>query len=309
MRVFLAGATGAVGKPLLKQLMAAGHAVAATTRSDEKAEHLRRMGATAFVLDGLDGPAIREAVARAEPDAIIHQMTALSAKPDLRHFDSWFAGTNALRTKGTDHLLAAAVSLGVKRFVIQSYTGWNNARDGGLIKTENDPLDPRPAAAQRETMAAIHHLEKAVADAPLTGIALRYGNLYGPDASDDMVAMIRRRMFPIVGDGAGVWSWLHVDDAATATVAALEHGTAGVYNIVDDEPAPVSEWLPCLARAVGAKPPFRVPFWLGRLAAGEVAARWMTEGRGASNDKAKRDLHFRPAWPTWREGFRHLGGA
>jgi nucleoside-diphosphate-sugar epimerase len=306
MRIFVAGATGAVGRPLVKQLLAKGYDVSATTRSAAKADQLRRMGVTAFVVDGLDGAAIGEAVARAEPDAMVHQMTALSAKPDLKHFDSWFADTNELRTKGTEHLLAAAVSLGVQRFIIQSYTGWNNAREGGPIKTEEDPLDPHPAPSQRETMATIHHLEKVVAEAPLTGIALRYGNLYGPGASDDMVVLIRKRMFPIIGNGAGIWSWTHVEDAAAATVAALEHGTAGVYNIVDDEPAPVSEWLPYLANAVGAKPPFRVPVWLGRLAAGQVPAQWMTEGRGASNKKAKRDLQFRPAWPTWREGFLHL---
>jgi nucleoside-diphosphate-sugar epimerase len=306
MRVFLAGATGVVGKPLVQQLLAAGHHVAATTRSADKAERLRRLGVTAFVLDGLDGSALREAVARAEPEAIIHQMTALSAKPDLRRFDAWFARTNVLRTKGTDHLLAAALSLGVKRFIIQSYTGWNNARDGGLVKTEDDALDPHPAACQRETMAAIQYLESAVVGAPLTGIALRYGNLYGPGASDDLVTLLRKRMLPIIGKGTGVWSWLHIEDAAAAAVAALERGTPGVYNIVDDEPAPVSEWLPYLAEAVGAKPPMRVPVWLGRLAAGEVAAGWMTEGRGASNEKAKRELHFRPNWPTWREGFKHL---
>jgi nucleoside-diphosphate-sugar epimerase len=306
MRVFLAGATGVVGKPLVQQLLAAGHQVAATTRSADKAERLRRLGVMAFVLDGLDGSAVGEAVARAEPDAIIHQMTALSAMPDLRHFDAWFARTNLLRTKGTDHLLAAALSLGVKRFIVQSYTGWNNARVGGLVKTEDDALDPHPVPCQRETLAAIHYLEKAVLGAPLTGIVLRYGNLYGPGASDDLVTLLRKRMLPIIGKGTGIWSWLHIEDAAAAAVAALERGTPGVYNIVDDEPAPVFEWLPYLAEAVGAKRPMRVPGWLGRLAAGEVAARWMTEGRGASNQKARRGLHFRPNWPSWREGFKHL---
>jgi len=309
MRVFLAGATGAVGRPLVTRLLAAGHEVTATTRSPDKAEQLRRFGVTAFMLDGLDGGAVGEAVARAEPDVIVHQMTALSAKPNLRRFDAWFAETNALRTRGVDHLLSAAVSLGVKRFIVQSYTGWNNKRDGGPIKTEDDPLDADPVPCQRQTMAAIHYLEKAATDAPLTGIVLRYGNLYGPGASDEMVALLRNRMLPIIGNGAGIWSWLHVEDAAAAAVAALEAGSAGVYNIVDDEPAPVAQWLPCMAEAVGAKPPLWVPTWLGRLAAGEVAARWMTEGRGASNGKAKRELHFRPVWPTWREGFRHLQGS
>jgi nucleoside-diphosphate-sugar epimerase len=286
--------------------LAAGHQVAGTTRSADKAEQLRRLGVMAFVLDGLDASAVGEAMARAEPDAVIHQMTALSAKPDLRHFDAWFARTNALRTKGTDHLLAAALSLGVKRFIVQSYTGWNNRRTGGQITTEEDPLDPHPARRQRETMAAIRYLERTVVDAPLVGIALRYGNLYGPGASDDLVTLLRRRLLPMIGNGAGIWSWLHVEDAAAAAMAALERGSAGVYNIVDDEPAPVSTWLPYMAEAVGAKPPLRVPLWLGRLAAGEVAARWMTEGCGASNEKAKRDLHFQPNWPTWREGFKHL---
>ncbi len=307
MRIFLAGATGAVGTPLLKQLIAAGHTVTATTRSAAKVERLRQAGAAVVILDGLDGAAVGEAVARAEPDAIIHQMTALSATPDLKHFDSWFAATNALRTRGLDHLLAAALSLGVPRLIAQSYTGWTNPREGGPVKTEADPLDPDPAPAQRRTLAAIRYLEQAVTQAPLTGIALRYGNLYGPGASDDMVKLVGKRMFPIIGSGAGVWSWLHVEDAAAAAVAALEHGASGVYNIADDDPAPVAEWLPHLARAIGAPPPLRVPPWLGRLMAGEAAARWMIEGRGAANAKAKRDLGFRPAWPSWREGFRRLG--
>lgn len=306
MRIFLAGATGAVGRPLISQLLAAEHEVAATTRSPRKAEQLLAAGVTPFVLDGLDGTAVGEAVAKAAPDAIIHQMTALSATPDLRHFDDWFAQTNALRTIGTDHLLAAAVSLGVRRFVVQSYTGWTNARDGNPVKSEADPLDPHPAKSQRKSMAAIKYLEKAVTDAPLSGIVLRYGNLYGPGASSQTVALLRERKFPIIGNGAGIWSWVHVEDAAAAAVAALNHDATGVYNIVDDDPAPVSEWLPFFAQAVGAKAPLRVPAWLGRLAAGAAATDWMTKGRGASNAKAKRELGFCPAWPTWREGFRHL---
>lgn len=235
---------------------------------------------------------------------MIHQMTAISPVPDLKHFDRWFATTNALRTKGTKHLLAAAKAAGVRRFIAQSYTGWTNAREGGSMKIETDALDPRPVKAQVETLAAIRFLERAVLEAPLDGIVLRYGNFYGPGASEAMVEVVRKRMLPILGDGAGVTSWIHIDDAAAATVAALERGQPGIYNIVDDAPAKASEWLPLLAAAVGAKPPRRLPAWLGRLFAGEVAVRWMTEGRGASNEKARRELDWRPAWSSWREGFR-----
>src|SRR6266567_8763028 len=240
MRVFVAGASGAVGRPLVSALVAHGHQVTATTRSPAKAGLLRGLGAEPVVVDGLDGLAVGEAVARAEPDAVIHQMTALTGASSLRHFDRAFAVTNQLRTSGTDHLLAAAAAAGVRRFIAQSYTGWTNIRAGGPVKTEEDPLDPSPPAAQRETLAAISHLERAVlAAAPIEGIVLRYGSLYGPGASDEFVAMIRRRKVPVIGDGAGVWSFLHVSDAAAAAVAALEHGTPGVYNVVDDEPARV----------------------------------------------------------------------
>lgn len=307
MRVFVAGATGALGRWLLPRLVAGGHEVTATTRSPGKAEGLRALGAAPVVVDGLDAAAVGQAVAEARPDAIVHQMTALAGTPNLRRFDSWFATTNRLRTEGTQHLLAAAQASGVRRFVAQSYTGWNNARTGGpsgRAATEDEPLDPHPAAAQRESLAAISALERAVLGAPLEGIVLRYGNFYGPGASESQVELVRARKFPIIGSGAGVWSWIHLDDAASATVAALEGGAPGVFHVVDDEPAPVSEWLPHLARVVGAKPPLRVPAWLGRLAAGEVAVRWMTEGRGASNEKARRTLGWRPGWSSWRDGFR-----
>jgi nucleoside-diphosphate-sugar epimerase len=257
------------------------------------------------VVDGLDGVAVGRAVAEAQPDAIVHQMTALAAAPDLRRFDRWFATTNELRTTGTRHLLAAARATGVEKVVAQSFIGWNNSRTGGPVKTEDDPLDPEPAKAQRESMAAIRYLEKAVAEAPLTGIVLRYGSFYGPGASESMVELVRARKMPIVGTGSGVWSFIHLDDAAGATVAAVERGEAGVYNVVDDDPAPVAEWLPHHAEAVGAKPPMRLPVWLARVAAGEVVVRWMTEGRGASNEKAKRELDWRPVWASWRDGFRH----
>ena len=304
MRVFVAGATGAIGRRLVPQLVERGHEVVATTSRPERAEGLRALGATPEVLDGLDGAAVGEAVARARPDAVVHQMTSIGGKPDLRHFDRWFAKTNELRTVGTRHLLAAAQAAGVQRFVAQSYTGWTNERRGGTVKTEADPFDLEPAKQQRKALAAIRFVEEAVTAAPLEGIVLRYGNFYGPGDMDAMLAMIGKRQFPLVGDGGGVWSWIHLDDAAAATVAALERGRPGIYNVADDEPAPVSEWLPYLAQTIGAKPPLRVPAWLGRIAAGEVPVRWMTEGRGASNAKIKRELGWRPAYASWRDGFR-----
>jgi 2-alkyl-3-oxoalkanoate reductase len=304
MKVFVAGAAGAIGRQMLPQLAAQGHKVTATTRTPGKAAILRELGAEPVVVDGLDAVAVGEAVARAEPEVVIHQMTSLAGSFNLRNFDKMFAVTNQLRTQGTDHLLAAAAAAGVRRFVAQSFTGWNNIRDGGPVKTEDDPLDPSPPAMQRESLAAIRHLERVVlAASGVQGIVLRYGSFYGPGASDDFVDLIRKRRVPVIGDGAGVWSFLHIRDAAAATVAALEHGAPGVYNVVDDEPASVAEWLPYVARAVGAKAPRRVPVWLGRLAAGEVGVSMMTQIRGSSNAKAKRELGWRPAWPSWREGF------
>jgi 2-alkyl-3-oxoalkanoate reductase len=305
VRIFVAGGTGAWGGRLLPLLGARGHGAPATTRSAGKAGELQALGARPVVVDGLDGVAVGRAVAEAQPDVIVHQMTALAGTPDLRRFDRWFATTNELRTTGTRHLLAAAKASGVEKVVAQSYTGWTNSRTGGPVKTEDDPLDPEPAKAQRETMAAIQYLERAVVEAPLTGIVLRYGGFYGPGASESMVELVRARKMPVIGGGTGVWSFIHLDDAAAATVAAVERGEAGVYNVVDDDPAPVAEWLPHLAEAVGAKPPMTLPTWLARLAAGEVVVRWMTEGRGASNEKAKRELDWRPAWSSWRDGFRY----
>jgi nucleoside-diphosphate-sugar epimerase len=303
MHVFVTGATGAVGRPLIQQLIVAGHRVTATTRSPDRAESLRSAGAEPVVADGLDASAMSKAVARARPDVIVHQMTALAGKPDMRRFDRWFAATNELRTRGTDILLAAAERAGVGRFIAQSYTGWSNPRTGDRIKSEEDGLDPEPLRMQRQTLAAIRHVDETVPAAPLAGLVLRYGNLYGPGASDALVALVKKRRFPVIGDGGGVWSWTHVDDAAAATVAALQRGGSGVYNITDDEPAPVVEWLPGLAEAVGAPPPMRVPAWLARAVAGSVAVRWMTEGRGASNVRAKRELGWQPRWPSWRQGF------
>jgi len=306
MRVFVAGAAGAIGRQLLPQLVAQGHQVTAATRNPAKTARLRELGAGPVVVDGLDAVAVGEAVARARPDVVIHQMTSLGGAFDLRHFDRMFAVTNQLRTQGTDHLLAAAAAAGAQRFIAQSYTGWTNIRAGGPVKTEDDPLDPDPPAGQRETLAAIRHLERAVLAAePVQGVVLRYGSFYGPGASDAFVDLIRRRRVPIIGDGAGIWSFLHIRDAAAATVAALEHGGPGVYNVVDDEPASVAEWLPFVAQAVGAKPPRRVPVWLGRLGAGDVGVSMMTQIRGSSNARAKRELGWRPAWPSWRQGFTH----
>jgi 2-alkyl-3-oxoalkanoate reductase len=309
MHVFVAGATGVVGRPLIPQLIAAGHRVTATTRSPAKVGELNALGASPVVVDGLDANGVARAVAEASPDAIVHQMTGLAGNPDLRRFDRWFAVTNELRTKGTDNLLVAARDAGVKRFIAQSYTGWTNPAEGAAVKTEADGFDRHPPKAQRESLAAIRYVEETVPSAAPAGIVLRYGNFYGPGASDALVGLIRKRRFPMVADGGGVWSWTHVDDAASATVAALERGRPGAYNITDDEPAPVSEWLPYLADAVGAKPPMRVPAWLARLMAGSVAVRWMTEGRGSSNRKAKRELDWQPRWTSWRDGFRNgLGG-
>ena len=304
MKVFVAGAAGAIGRQMLPQLAAQGHQVTATTRSPGKAAILRELGADPVVVDGLDAVAVGEAVARAEPEVVIHQMTSLAGSFNLRNFDKMFAVTNQLRTEGTDHLLAAAAAAGVRRFVAQSFTGWSNIREGGPVKTEDDPLDPSPPTMQRESLAAIRHVERVVpAASPVQGIVLRYGSFYGPGASDDFVGLIRKRRIPVIGEGAGIWSFLHIRDAAAATIAALEHGAPGVYNVVDDEPASVAEWLPYVARAVGAKAPRRVPVWLGRLAAGEVGVSMMTQIRGSSNAKAKRELGWRPAWPSWREGF------
>ncbi len=303
MRVLVAGATGVVGRQLVPQLIAAGHQVTATTRSEGKAAGLRAAGAEAAVVDGLDAAAVGEAVTRAEPEVVIHQMTALSGDLDLRHFERTFAVTNTLRTAGLDNLLAAAHSAGARRIIAQSYTGFPNIRTGGAVKTEDDPLDPNPPKAQRSTLEAIKYLEHTVVASPLEGIALRYGSLYGPGASDVMVDLLRRRQVPVIGDGGGIWSFLHVQDAASAAVAALDHGAPGVYNVADDEPAPVREWLPALAAAVGSKPPLRLPAWLGRLVAGEAAVSMMTQIRGSSNAKARRELGWEPDWPSWRDGF------
>ena len=306
MRVFVAGASGVVGRRLVPQLVDRGHDVVATARTPEKLETLQALGAEAVVMDGLDAASVGEAVATAEPEAVIHQMSALAGMSDLRRFDEGFALTNELRTRGLDHLLTASEAVGVRRFVAQSYTGWPNERVGGPVKAESDPLDPDPPAQQRRSIEAIGYLERAVTSpGRIEGVALRYGSLYGPGTSmaNEYADLVRARKLPLVGDGAGVWSFIHVDDAAKAAVVAAEGGAPGVYNIVDDDPAPVAEWLPYLAECLGARPPRHVPAWIARFAIGDVGVSMMTQVRGASNAKARRDLGWEPAWRSWREGF------
>jgi nucleoside-diphosphate-sugar epimerase len=312
VKILVAGATGALGTQLVPRLVADGHEVAGMTRSESKRDAIRRAGAAAVVADALDPDAVAAAVAEASPDVIVHQLTALSGSLDIRHFDRAFALTNRLRTEATDHLLAAGRAVGVRRFIAQSYAGWPFARTGGPVKREDDPLDPTPPDAMRATLDAIRYLEGAVTGADwVEGLVLRYGGFYGPGTSlspqgGEQVEVLRGRKFPVVGGGSGVWSFVHVEDAAEATAAAVTRGRPGIYNIVDDDPAPVAEWLPVAARAVGAPPPRRVPRWLGRIVAGEAATVMMTEVRGASNEKAKRELDWQPRHASWREGFAEV---
>jgi nucleoside-diphosphate-sugar epimerase len=306
MRVFVAGGTGVLGRRLVPQLVARGHQVTATTTSAAKLDVLARLGADGMVMHGLDAVSVGEAVAKARPDAIVHQMTGISVthagKPDLKHFDQWAVPTIRLRTEGTDHLLAAAEAAGVPHFVAQGYANWNGIRQGGWVKTEEDPLDPMTGTAAHASMTALRHVEDAVGEAG--GAVMRYGAFYGPGATDDQVELVRKRQFPLVGHATGYSSWVHLDDAASATVLAVEQQARGLFNIVDDDPAPASEWLPYLAECAGAKRPMRVPVWLARLLAGEVAVVMMTEGRGFSNAKAKRELGWRLRYPSWRQGFK-----
>jgi len=305
VRVFVAGGSGAVGRRLVPQLVARGHQVTATATSPGKRSLLEQLGADGVVMDGLDAAAVGEAVAAARPDAIVHQMTALSAvhagKPDLKHPDRFFAPTVRLRSEGTDHLLAAAEAIGVSHVVAQGFGAFNGIREGGWVKTEQDPLDPGPAEAH-EGAEALGHLEEVVVKAG--GAVLRYGSLYGPGAIDDWVELVRKRRFPLVGGGTGYMSWVHLDDAASATVLALEQQATGVFNVADDEPAPASQWLPYLAACAGAKRPWPLPTWVARLLAGEMAVIMMTEGRGFSNAKAKRELGWKLRYPSWRQGFK-----
>jgi nucleoside-diphosphate-sugar epimerase len=305
VRVFVAGGTGVVGRRLVPQLVARGHQVTATTTSAAKLGLLQQLGADGVVMDGLDAAAVGEAVAAAQPNVIVNQMTALSeahaGKPNMRKPDRFFATTIRLRSEGTDHLLAAAEATGVSHIVAQSFGAFNGIREGGWVKTEEDPMDPGPASVRKGT-EALRHLEDVVVKTG--GAALRYGGLYGPGATDDQVKLVRKRMFPLVGGGTGFFSWVHLDDAASATVLAVERRAQGVFNIVDDEPAPVSEWLPYLAECAGAKPPRRLPAWLARLLAGDMVVGMMTEGRAFSNAKAKRELGWEPRYPSWRQGFK-----
>lgn len=300
MRVFVAGASGAIGTRLVPQLIDQGHEVIGTFRSPGNAERVRALGAEAIALDLLDARAVRTAVLETTPEAIVHQATALADMRFSRNLDRGFAPTNRLRTEGTKALLAAAREAGVRRFVAQSFASFRYAREGGPVRTEEDPLDPAPVAGARETNAAMRYLDQAVTDAG--GIALRYGGFYGAP-NDGLLEPVRKRQFPIVGDGGGVFSFIHLDDAAAATVLALEHDGPDIYNIVDDDPAPVREWLPVLASALGAKPPRHVPRWLARLVAGGGAVMMGTESRGASNAKAKRELGWTLRYPSWRQGF------
>ena len=315
MKVFVAGATGVLGRQLVPQLVARGHEVTGMTRSASKQELVRSLGARPVVADALDPDAVAQAVAAAEPELIVHELTALSGRMsirDARHPER-FSGaimTNRLRTEGTDHLLAAGRAVGARRFVAQSFGAFRWARTGGPVLSEADPLDPDPPAPLRVVVKGLLYLERAVTTIEWgEGLVLRYGGFYGPGTSISratdaaMAAPVRKRRFPIVGVGGGVWSHVHIDDAAAATAIAVERGRAGVYNVVDDEPAPVREWLPALASALDAKPPRRVPRWLGRLAAGEAATLMMTEARGASNQKAKRELGWQPRYASWRQGF------
>jgi 2-alkyl-3-oxoalkanoate reductase len=315
MKIFVAGASGVLGRELVPQLVGRGHEVVGMTRSASKQDLVRSLGARPVVADALDAGAVAQAVASAEPEVIVHQLTALSGElsaRDMRHPErsSMAMMTNRLRTEGTDHLLAAGRAVEARRFVAQSFTAFRWARTGGPVLTEADPVDENPPGALRAALVGSLHVERTVPTIAWgEGLVLRYGGFYGPGTAISrapdapMAAPIRKRWFPIIGDGGGVWSHVHIDDAAAATVAAVDRGEPGIYNIVDDEPAPVREWLPVLAGALDAKPPRRIPRWLGRLAAGEAATLMMTESRGSSNAKAKRELGWQPRYASWRQGF------
>jgi nucleoside-diphosphate-sugar epimerase len=307
VKVFVAGATGAIGRQLVPRLVAAGHEVVGMTRKESNRALLQELGATPVVADALNPDQVAEAVGGTEPDVIVHQLTAIGAI-DFRHFDRDFALTNRLRTEGTDHLLSAGQAAGVRRFIAQSYGSWWYERTGGPVKSEEDPLDPNPAPEMRESMAAVRHLEEAVLGARWTeGIVLRYGWFYGPGTSmapgEVQFEMVREQKFPVIGDGGGVSSFIHVADAADATAAAITRGGRGIYNVVDDDPAAVAEWLPALAETLGAAEPVRVPVEAGLQFAGEAGVWMMTQARGASNAKARRELGWHPAHPSWRQGF------
>jgi nucleoside-diphosphate-sugar epimerase len=304
MRVFVTGATGALGRHLVPGLVAAGHEVTATTRTPGKVAQLREAGAEPVVINGLDREAVIAAVLAAAPEVIMHEMTALAGMRSLRDPDRQFAATNELRTRGTDNLLAAAAQAGTRRVIAQGYAGAGPDRRSGPLKTEEDPPDWRPIRSAVQGPAAIAYVEKTVPAAAPEGIVLRYGGFYGPGASDLLLEMLRKRQVPVIGGGTGVWSFIEITDAAAATIAAVAHGEPGLYNVVDDDPAPVAEWLPYLAKLAGAKPPLRLPAWLGRLLGGEFVVAQMTTSRGYSNEKARKELGWEPRYASWREGFR-----
>jgi nucleoside-diphosphate-sugar epimerase len=308
MRVLVAGATGAIGSKLVAALVRRGHEVIGTTRSSEQARAIEAAGAIPAMVDALDAQAVKRAVGEAAPDVIVHELTAIPPNFNPRRFDRAFAMTNRLRTEGTDHLVAAGEAAGVRRLVAQSFAAWPYLRQGSWVKMEDDPLDEDPPAQVRRTLEAIRYVERVALQGPFEGLALRYGGFYGPGSSlartGPIAEAVRRRRFPIVGSGAGVWSFVHLDDAAEATALAVERGAPGVYNVTDDEPAPVRDWLPVLADALGAPAPRRVPVWVGRLFAGELGVTMMTELRGASNAKAKRELGWQLRYPSWRQGLR-----
>lgn len=303
MRVFVTGATGALGRHLVPGLVAAGHEVTATTRTPGRVTRLREAGAEPVVVDGLDREAVIAAVRAAGPEVIVHQMTALADMRSLRKVDREFAATNELRTRGTDNLLAAAARAGTRRVIAQGHN-FVYERSGGPVKTEEDPLDLRPIPSAVRTVAAIKHVDKTVPLMAPEGIVLRYGTFYGPGASDSLLDTVRKRQLPVIGGGTGIWSFIEITDAAAATLAAVDRGAPGVYNVVDSDPAPVAEWLPYLAEVAGAKPPLRMPAWLGRLLAGDFVVAQMTNGRGSSNEKARKELGWEPRYASWREGFR-----
>jgi 2-alkyl-3-oxoalkanoate reductase len=310
MKVFVAGATGALGKQLVPILVEGGHEVTGMTRTPAKQDQIRQLGASPAVADALDPEAVARVVAEADPEVVVHELTAIDTGALVRSIDKMFATTNRLRTEGMDHLLAAARAVGAKRFIAQSFAGWPYERTGGPVKAEEDPLQAHPPKTVSETLAGIRHVEEIAGANGIEGVALRYGGFYGPGTSisinpdGEQVTMIRKRRLPVIGNGAGIWSLVHIRDAAAATAAAVERGEPGVYNVVDDEPVAVGELLPELAKAVGAKPPRRIPRWLGRLIAGEGNTIMMTEVRGASNAKAKRELGWELRYPSWRQGFR-----
>jgi 2-alkyl-3-oxoalkanoate reductase len=309
MRVFVAGATGALGRYLVPELVAAGHEVTATTRTPGKVAQLREAGAEPVVVDGLDREAVMAAVRAASPEVIVHEMTALAGMRSLRRPDQQFAATNELRTRGTDHLLAAAAQAGTRRVIAQGYAGAGPDKpSGGGLKTEEDPPDWRPIRSAVQGPAAVRHVEETVPREAPEGIVLRYGSFYGPGASDFLLDMLRKRQVPVIGGGTGVWSFIEITDAAAATLAAVDRGAPGLYNVVDDDPAPVAEWLPYLAKVAGAKPPLHLPAWLGRLLAGEFVVAQMTTSRGSSNEKARKELGWEPRYASWREGFRAWAG-